>query len=347
MGTNAARRLARTWRPIRSPYVLIPLAMLLFALNYVFARQLRAEVTPLGINFWRLVVALLLLLPLCGTGLWRSRRVLRREWRLLGLLALFGVVLFYTLMYLALESTTAINATTVHMSTPLVIVAVSWLLHRDVITQRQAVGIGVSLVGASLIITRGDPARLLALDLNPGDVWAVLSIPTWALYTVLLKRRPPDLSPMVLMTAISAIGLVMLAPFFLAETLAGRGMPLTWPSVLMVAYVGIFVSVVALVLWTVAVPAVGPNRAGLFVHMNPMFTTILAILFLDEALHGYHVAAIALILGGIWLASTVRPDALAKAKASAAEWARHQGEGARGGREAVRLGFRLRRGRGS
>jgi drug/metabolite transporter (DMT)-like permease len=306
MRTGAESGLGRVWRLLRSPYVLIPVAMLLFALNYVFARLLRAEVTPVGINFWRLVVALALLLPLCGTPLWRARRVLLREWRLLGLLALFGVALFYTLMYLALESTTAINATTVHMSTPMVIVAISWLLHRDRITPRQGLGIGISLVGACLIITRGDPSRLLAMALNPGDVWAVLSIPTWALYTVLLKRRPPDLPPMVLMAAISAIGLVMLAPFFLAETLAGEGMPLTWSTVLMVAYVGIFVSVVALVLWTVAVPAVGPNKAGLFVHMNPMFTTILAILFLGEALHGYHVLAIALIVGGIWLASTAR-----------------------------------------
>lgn len=306
MRTDAAHRLARARRRVCSPYVLIPLAMLLFALNYVLARLLRAEVTPLGINFWRLVVALLLLLPLCGASLWRARRVLLREWRLLGLLALFGVALFYTLMYLALESTTAINATTVHMSTPMVIVAISWLLHRDRITPRQAVGIGVSLLGACLIITRGDPARLPAMELNPGDVWAVLSIPTWALYTVLLKRRPADLPPMVLMAAISAIGLVMLAPFFLTEALAGRGMPLTWRTALMVGYVGIFVSVVALVLWTVAVPAVGPNKAGLFVHMNPMFTTILAILFLGEALHGYHVLAIALIVGGIWLASTAR-----------------------------------------
>ncbi len=295
------QRGSRLGAVLRSPYLFMTLAMLCWSGNWLVGRAMHAEVTAIGLTFWRWTGALALLLTFTGRPLWRARRLAFREWRIIAALSFLGVALFNTLIYQALNTTTAINAALFNSTIPIIIVLISWLLFRDRVTRRQLIGIALSLLGVVALVTKGEAARLLALSFTPGDLWAIASLPVWSLYTVLLKRRPAGLEPMVLLSAMAALAVVMLAPFYGWELARGSRMAFTPATVLTVVYVALFASVIAFALWNSAVPRVGPNRAGVFLHLHPAFTTVLAIVLLGEVLRPYHGVGIVLIFAGICL----------------------------------------------
>lgn len=296
-------------RWLTSPYLLMAGAMACWAGNWLLARALRADLTPVGLNFWRWAVALAVLLPFVLPRLRRSWPLVRRHWRLLVALGFLGVFVFQQLVYLALEYTTAVNAAIFNSTGPIVIVCISWLAYRDTITPRQALGIVLSLLGVLLIVTRGDLGVLLRLRFNPGDLWALVAVPVWGGYTVLLKRRPAELDPLVFIAAIAVVGLVLMAPVYVWDTLSSGGLRFTPGTLAVIGYTALFASLLAYVFWNSAVPRVGPNKAGLFLHLHPVFTTVLAIAFLGERLFAYHGVGIVLIAGGIYLTSAVRAPA--------------------------------------
>jgi drug/metabolite transporter (DMT)-like permease len=168
---------------------------------------------------------------------------------------------------------------------------------------RQIVGMLVSLAGIVIIICRGDPRALAQLELNAGDVWILLAMPVWGVYSVLLKRRPPGLGGLELLFVIALAGLAILAP---AAALVAMHRPMQWPGgpqALGVAYMGVFASVLAYICWNRGVAVVGANAAGFTVHLLPAFGTIFAILFLGETFALFHAVGIATILAGVLLAT--------------------------------------------
>jgi drug/metabolite transporter (DMT)-like permease len=144
------------------------------------------------------------------------------------------------------------------------------------------------------------------LQFAPGDLWIFLSVPAWALYSVIVKRAPADPPPLALLFATVLFGLAILAPGYALEVATRGGFAVSWPTLASLVYVGAFASVVAFACWNRGVARVGAARAGLFIHLMPVFAAILAMFFLGETMHWYHVAGIAGIAGGIWLSSTGR-----------------------------------------
>ncbi|MEQ9190883.1 MAG: DMT family transporter [Alphaproteobacteria bacterium] len=289
-------------------YTLLTLAALFWSGNFLLARAVHLDVPPIGLNFWRWVVALLILLPFAGAAALRHRAVLGAHFGLLLLLGGLGIAGFNSAAYLALGATTAVNGVLIVSATPVLIVLVSWLLDRRPATPRQIAGVALSLAGALVIITRGDIAVIASLGFNRGDLWMVLAITFWATYSVLLRRAPPDVPPLALLTTLVAIGLVLLLPVYVAEAIWGRPMPVTWVSAGSIAYVALFASIGAYVSWNRAVAMVGPNVSGLFLHLMPVFTTLGAVLLLDESLRLFHLPGIGLIGLGLWLATLARPQ---------------------------------------
>ncbi len=262
---------------------------------------MHAEVTPISLNFWRWTVAVGIMLPFTGARLWSSRKIILKDWKKLLLLGFLGVALYQTLVYLALDSTTAVNAALIQSTIPVVIVAISWMVFREKVSRRQALGIATSLAGVLAIISQADISILLEFRFNMGDLWSLIAVPVWSLYTVLIRRDPPKIEPMVLLAAISIIGVVLLAPFYLWELRTGAVMKPDLPTVATVLYIALFASVIAFALWNHGVLAIGPNKAGLFLHLLPAYTTILAIFVLGESIHLYHGLGIGLIVFGIYL----------------------------------------------
>ncbi len=284
-------------------FALLALANLLWSGNWVAGRALRDEFDPLSLNFWRWLVAAALLAPFALGGLRGKGALIRRHAGILLLLALSGVAAFHSLVYLGLRTTTTVNAVLLNSTIPLFMLLCSWIIERERATRRQVAGMLLSLAGILVILSRGEPASLLRLELRAGDFWILLAMPIWGIYSVLLKRRPAELGGLAFLFVISCAGVLMLAPAAAALALqAGPRWPGAGPA-LGVLYMALGASVLAYICWNRGVAAVGANAAGFTVHLLPAFGTLLAILFLGEAFAGFHAAGIAVILAGVLLAT--------------------------------------------
>jgi drug/metabolite transporter (DMT)-like permease len=284
-------------------FALLAAANLLWAGNWVTGRALRDAFDPVTLNFWRWVVAAVVLAPFAVREVARQREAIRRRAGTLLFLALIGVALFQSMVYQGLRTTTAINAVLLNSSAPLFMLLVSWAIERERASARQLGGIVVSLAGILVILTRGDPGVLRELEVHSGDAWILAAMPVWGLYSVLLKRRPPELGGVAFTFVIAAAGVLLLAPAYAFQ--AARA-PLAWPTLpqaLGVLYIGLAASVIAFLCWNRGVALVGANAAGFTLHLLPAFGTVLAIAFLGEVFGAYHAAGIATILAGVMLAT--------------------------------------------
>jgi len=284
-------------------FLLLALCNLLWAGNWVAGRALRETFDPVGLNFWRWLLASAVLAPFALPMLRGRWPVLRRHAGVLLLLALCGVAAFHGLVYLGLRSTTTVNGVLLNSSIPLFMMLCSWIIERERATARQVAGMLVSLAGILVILSRGEAASLRQLELHGGDLWILLAMPIWGVYSVLLKRRPPELGGLAFLFVISVAGVVMLAP---AAALLAMHAPPRWPgadAAAGVVYIALGASVLAYICWNKGVAVVGANAAGFTVHLLPAFGTVLAILFLGEAFAGFHAAGIAVILAGVLIAT--------------------------------------------
>jgi len=286
-----------------SAFLLLALANLFWSGNWIAGRALRGAFEPVALNFWRWMVALVVLTPFALPGLRGTWPVVRRNAGILLLLAFTGVALFQSLVYLGLRSTTAVNAVLLNSSLPLFILLCSWAIERERASPRQVAGMLISLAGILVILSRGDPAALWHLELHAGDGWILLAMPVWGIYSVLLKRRPPELGGLQFLFVISVAGLLMLAP---VVALQAMRTPPQWPgtaAALGVLYMGVAASVLAFIFWNRGVAAVGANAAGFTIHLLPAFATLLAISFLGETFVSFHAAGIATIVAGVLMAT--------------------------------------------
>lgn len=289
-----------------SPAVTMVLPPLFWAGNAVAGRLAVGQLPPIALAFWRWLFALLLILPFGLPRVVAQRNEVRRRWKVLALVALFSVTAYNTLLYVALTSTTAVNATLVSAAIPVAIVLLSRLWLGEAVGLRQAAGIVISLAGVVLVIARGDPARLLALGLQPGDFWVLAAVASWAVYSVLLRRHPSDLSPLALLTVQMILGWLFLVPFYLWELTTAQVFLLTWQSAGLIAFVAVFPSILAYHLWNQGVASLGANLAGQYTYLIPVFTALLAVLLLGESFRWFHAAGLVAIVGGIRLAAKSR-----------------------------------------
>lgn len=283
------------------PYLLLSGAALLWAGNFVLGRAMRGHVPPVGLAFWRWGLALAILLALQGRRLVASREAILRRWGVVVALGVLGVGNFNLFLYLGLQRTTATNALLLNAAAPAFILAISFAAGQGRPTGRMLLGVLLSLAGVATILARGRLASLSGLGLNLGDLWVLAAVLSWSIYTVLLARRPRDVEPMVLLTALVLVGTAWIAPFYAWEIAQGARMTLDLPTVATVLYVGIFASLVAYAFWNAGVARAGASRAGVSLNLMPAFGTVLAVLLLGEPFQAFQAAGIALIVGGVTL----------------------------------------------
>lgn len=293
-----------------SPYLMLVMPPLFWAGNAIAGRLVAGEISPLALSSVRWALAILLLLPLTAAGVRRQWPVIRRRWKSLAALGILSAGLYNLLLYMALQTTTAINVTLVNSAMPMTIVLVSWIWLRDRPSGGAMAGIALSMVGVAVVVSRGELAVLLGLELHQGDALMLLAVLVWALYSVMLRAHPPGLTPGVFLTVQMSAGLLFLLPFYGVEiALGGGGVPLTWEMALVLAYVATGPAIGAFYFWNRGVAEAGANTAGLYINLLPVFTAVLAVLFLDEVFRWYHAAGLALIFSGIALATLRRPRA--------------------------------------
>jgi len=283
------------------PYSLATLTVLFWSGNYVLARSVIETFPPVALAFWRWLLAWAILMPFAWPAMRRGWPMIRAHWRRLALLGILGVPGYNTMVYVAFHTTTTINAAVLNSTMPLAIVVMAWALFGERLTRLQAAGVFVSLLGVLWVVSRGEPAALLALDVTVGDFWVIGAVLVYALYTVLLRLRPKGLSGLGFLGITVSIGIFALLPVFLIE-LAIVGAPqVSWGNAASVLYMAVFASLLAYIFWNHATATVGATRTGVFIHLVPVFTTALALVFLDEKLGWFHVVGMSAVLAGVIL----------------------------------------------
>jgi drug/metabolite transporter (DMT)-like permease len=276
----------------------LTLASLFWSGNFIAGRALRGQVDPLTLNFSRWALALLLMGPFVWRDVVANMPVLRREWRFILALGATGIAAFHTLVYFALERTTATDALLILALAPAATVAGAAVLGSEPLKRVQVFGTLLSLIGAALLITCGKLPTSTGV-FNAGDLVMVLAVIVWAAYSLLLRRRPADLSQAAALSASIVAALVLLAPFlflFAPAPLAGVS---SLPVLLCVAYVALFASALGFLFWSQGVSQLGAARASQFVQLMPLFGAALSYLILGETLTATQIGGAILVMLGI------------------------------------------------
>lgn len=285
----------------RNAYLVLVLATLFWGGNAVAGKLAVGHISPMLISAGRWLVAGTIL------ALWGWRHV-ARDWPriranlpLLAVLGTLGFAVFNIALYGGLAFTSAINVSIEQAGVPLFVFIVGFVLFRTRVTTAQIAGFGLSLVGIAVVASHGEPARLFDLDLNLGDLMMVGGAMAYGAYTAMLRLKP-DIHWCSLMVALSAVAFLASLPFVAAEAAFGT---LAFPDargLALMAYIVVFPSILAQILYIRGVEMIGANRAGLFMNLVPIFGTMLSILLIGEAFQPYHALALVLVLGGIGLA---------------------------------------------
>lgn len=283
------------------PFLLLTLTTLFWAGNFVLGRAVKSNIPPISLAFWRWMLALVILVPFSLPHVRVQWPMLLKNWRLLTVYGILGVTCFNTFVYIGLHKTTATNALLINSIIPVLIVLLSHLLAATPVSIRQALGITISLTGVLTIICRANFDVVLTMQFNRGDFWILLAVFSWAFYTFLLRHRPADLHPLSFLTAIVAIGLIPLSALYSWELIQGARFAPNPVNIASIMYVALFPSVLAFVFWNQAVKEVGPNKAGLFLYLMPVFGAILSTVFLNESFRVFHLIGSTLIFSGIYL----------------------------------------------
>ena len=289
-------------RRLDHPYLLLALCSLFWAGNTVVGRAAVDLVPPATLTFFRWAIAFLVLLPFAWPHVVRDWPAIRRHLVALTLLALIGSAGYNIVAYLALHYTQAINSLLLQSVAPLFVALWSFALFRDRLTPVQAIGIATSMTGAAIIVCRGDIGVLVRFAFNIGDIMILVALVFYALYTALVRVRPAMHPLSFLASTIGASALLMVVPVGV-ELAFGQVPVFTAGTLAALVYVGIFPSVLAYFFLNRGIELIGANRAAPFIHLMPVFGSILAILFLGERPQPFHAVGYALVLTGVALAA--------------------------------------------
>jgi len=273
--------------------------------NALVARAFHDEIPPLGLSFWRWVLAATLLLPIVARSIWRHRAVLRAaSWRL-PVLAACGIASYNSLLYTAAQSTEAINLTLVNTCLPLATFIGAGLLLGEWPLRRAWLGMVVAAVGLLYLISRGSWQVLSSLSFQRGDLIMLAAVAAWALYTLLLRRWAARLPvpPLTLLGVLMALGVPLILPFYLLELSRVGGFPPTAGNLAAIGYTAVFASLIAYLAWNHGVSVIGASKAAMTSYLMPVITALLGWLLLNEALQTFHWIGGALIFGGLLMAT--------------------------------------------
>ena len=283
-------------------YVIMVLPPLFWAGNFVVGRAVSNQHAPIGLSFWRWFLASLILLPFVIKPIWRQRQIIRAHFLSICILAMISISGFNSLAYISLQYTTATNATLLNSFIPIFILLITGLFLQEKISNKQVIGVIISLIGVIVILTRLDMAVITHLKVNKGDLWMLVAALDWALYSILLKYlRPKELEPLPFLGIMIFIGTLCLVPILYANPF--NESPIVWNTAMIkaIAYIALFPSIISYLAWNYGIQKLGASVGGQFIHLMPLFGALMAITFLGESIQLYHFVGGACIALGLWL----------------------------------------------
>ena len=271
----------------------------IWAGNFVVARSLQQSINPVSLSFWRWLVAIMAILPFTLRRLITERNIIRANLPYLSITSLFGITMFSTLVYLASHTTAAVNLSLISITFPIFIIILSRIFYGEEITFNKGIGILLVAIGVILLISRGEPSRLLSLSFSFGDIWMLIAAVAFASYSILVKHKPRQLNFWAFQSSLFILGIIFLFPFFVIDFVKFPTVVFDSKMIFSIFYVGIFVSLIGFALWNKAIEKIGPSKTGMAYYTSPLFSGFWAYLFLKEELNMLHFYSALLILSGI------------------------------------------------
>ena len=266
--------------------------------NIYVSKLLADSVPPLMLNSIRWLIAIAVLLPFTWRSINKHRTAIKQNLPLLTLFGFIGVTLYNTLLYSAAHTTSGINMAVISSLTPVVTFLFTWLFTHVAPRKWQLLGLALGVVGVLILIGEGSAAQLLDPKIRRGDVYLLIAVSSWAVYTALLAKSRPPLPPLVLLQVTIVLGSVLNIPAALWEFHRLGGFTLTTQNILALLYVGIFPSVLSFWFYNQGVLILGGNVAALSTYLLPVFTAVISIIWLGEQLQWYHIVGQALVFAG-------------------------------------------------
>ena len=291
----------------KQAYLFLILTTLFWAGNFIVGeRASRFDIPPFTLNFYRWTFAWLILAPFTIKEIIEKKDHILENIKLIVVLGITSITIFNSIVYYSLNFTQVISGVLMISTIPVMIIVFCWLLKIEKANIYQIFGVIFSLSGVIVIITKADLVILLNLNFNKGDLWMVVAMFSWAMYSALLRKKKLEISQLSLLQVIISAGLVFLFPAYLIELSLGHKTSIHLPFILILTYVVLFPGLASFIFWIKGISIIGSNRAGIFLHLIPIFSTIMAIIILKEKFMFYHLIGALLIVTGIILSSKKR-----------------------------------------
>jgi len=294
----------------KQAYLFLILTTLFWAGNFIVGKAASLfDIPPFTLNFYRWTFAWLILAPFTLKEIIEKKNYIIENIKLILILGITSITIFNSIVYYSLNFTQVISGVLMISTIPVMIIVFCWLLKIEKTNIYQIMGVIFSLLGVVFIITKADLYILLNLDFNKGDLWMVVAMFSWALYSALLRKKKLEISQLSLLQTIISAGLIFLLPAYLIELSLGHKANVNLPFILTLSYVVLFPGLASFILWIKGISIIGSNRSGIFLHLIPIFSTMMAIIIFREKFMIYHLIGAILIITGIVLSSKKRTNA--------------------------------------
>ncbi len=285
-------------------YLLLILASLFWSGNFIVGKAASTfEIPPFSLNFYRWLFAWLILLPFTYKELINKKNYILNNKVFFIILGITSITIFNSIVYYSLNFTQVISGVLMISTIPVMIMFISSLLNIEKTNIFQIIGVILSLIGVVFIITKADLELIKNLDFNKGDLTMVIAMLSWATYSALLKKKKYEISQITLLQVVITFGFIFLIPIYFIEMNMGYIIKLEKTFYLTLAYVVIFPGLVSFFFWIKGIAIIGANRAGVFLHLMPIFGAIMAIVIFDEKFMFYHFLGAIFIIAGITLSN--------------------------------------------
>ena len=285
-------------------YTFLTLAALFWSGNFIVGKFATLfEVPPLTLNFLRWVTVWFILIPFTIKEILAKKNYIKENFFAIGIMGILSISTFNSVVYLALNFTQVINAVLMLAAIPPMIIIFSSLMKIEKTNVFQLSGLLLSIFGVATIISNADIQKIISLSFNKGDIWMLVCVLSWSLYSTLLKKNKFQISQFSLIQIMVTVGLIFLVPQFLYEKSIGLDIKINKASILILFYVVIFPAIAAYYCWQKAIELIGPNRSSMFIQLMPLFSAIMAIIIFKEKFQLFHFIGASFIISGIYLSN--------------------------------------------
>ena len=285
-------------------YLMLTLCAFFWSGNFIVGKFATLyQVPPLTLNFFRWLIVWIILIPFTAKDILINIKIVKEKFYSILLMSITSISVFNSVVYYSLNFTQVLNGALMISTIPVLIIFISFIFRVEKINLNQVLGLILSIIGVAIIITQLEFSRLIHLDLNKGDLWLLVAMLSWAIYSTMLKTHKTGLNYLTFISVIVTLGLIFLLPQFLFEFNNQELIKFNFAFILIISYVVLFAGLGAYIFWNKAVLIVGPSRAGIFLHLMPVFSSFMAIFLLNEKFMNFRIFGAITIVLGIYLSS--------------------------------------------